>query len=195
MKIKKFRHGKGVGRAKMGKQKTVFKGKIFTVKQAKAFYPSGTVKTFEFFYRNPGVAVFAFDDKGRLMLTREFREKQQKFYWLVPAGRSEKGEMPQKAAQREMREEIGYRAKKMKLFMKNDVMHFDSSRGYLFVASGLVYDPLPKDEGEEIKAVPTPLSKAYKMALDGKIGTDLMSLGIIRLYYKVQKYGLKKIAG
>jgi ADP-ribose pyrophosphatase len=190
MEIQKFRRA---SRAKFTKRKTVYKGSIFTIQQAKAIYPSGTVKVFEYCLRGPGVGVLAFDHKNRLLLTREFREKQQKTVWLIPAGRADHERSVRHAANRELREEAGYRANKLKLFMENDPLHFHEHNGYIYLAWDLVRDPLPKDEGEEITVIPTPLSKAYKMALSGEIGTDFISLAIIRLYQKAKKVGLKKL--
>ena len=108
-------------RVKVGKYKTVFNGVIFKIKQAKAIFPSGKVKTFEQAVRPVSVTIMAIDNKGQLLLTREYRQKYKRYLWRLPAGRVEKNESPLKAAQRELREETGFKARKIKLFNFSDM--------------------------------------------------------------------------
>jgi|GEM_PF-2057190 len=53
-------------RVKVGKYKTVFKGAIFKIKQAKAIFPSGKIKIFEQASRLPTVTVLAIDAKRNI---------------------------------------------------------------------------------------------------------------------------------
>lgn len=176
-------------RAQITKPKTVFKGIFHTIKQAKAIYPSGTIKTFEYHHGPTAVAVLAFDRNYRLLLTQEYREAAGRTEWRLPAGRVDKGDSFKVAAQKELRQETGFRAKRLGLFKKS--MSGGSLR-LAYIAFGLSQDPLPKDEGEEIKIIPTSLKKAYLMALNGTIKNDFIALSIIQLYHQAKKVGLKK---
>ena len=176
------------GRAVVGKPRIAYRGNIFTILKARAVYPSGTVKVFEFCRRSPSAAVLAFDRHGCLLLTREFRETVGVHQWRIPGGHAE-GRSPRAAAQRELREETGYRAKTLKLFMQSSSGHSYDPNTYLFVAADLVHDPLPMDEGEEIRVVPTALARAEHMALTGIIINEFISLGIIRLTHAVRQAG------
>lgn len=104
-----------------------------------------------------------------------------------PWGRVEDGQSPREAVQRELREETGYRARTLRVFMRGAATATLAVERYLFLAKDLVHDPLPQDEGEEIKVVPVPLEKAYRMCLDGTIGLEFVALGIIRLYHEVSQ--------
>lgn len=169
-------------RIKLEKYKSVFKGVIFEIKQAKAIFPSGQVKTFEMAIRPPSVTILAIDDQGRLLLTREYRSKYKTYLWRLPAGRMDKEKDPKIAAQRELREETGFRAKKLKLFHYAEMGQSLDWKRYTFLATGLIPAPLPGDEDEDIIVVPTSIKKAFRMVLDGKIKNETMCYLILKLY-------------
>src|SRR3989344_2547288 len=177
-------------RVKVGKYKTVFNGVIFKIKQAKAIFPSGKVKTFEQAVRPVSVTIMAIDNKGQLLLTREYRQKYKRYLWRLPAGRVEKNESPLKAAQRELREETGFKARKIKLFNFSDMGQSLDWKRYTYLATELKPAPLAGDEDEDIKVIPTPIKKAFGMVLKSKIQSMDMAYLILKLYN--QKYGLKK---
>jgi len=173
-------------RLKLGKKfKTVYKGKIFTIKQRKVVYPDGTKDHFEYCQRPDSVNILAFNDKQELLLIKEYRPGPKKIVWFVPAGRiDQKGDTPKKAAQRELREEAGYRAKKMKLLRKRFLSNTSILDIYVFVAKDLVKDPLPDDKGEEIAEVKfVPLKKAVKMAVAGEIANEFIAYNILHFDY------------
>lgn len=57
-----------------------------------------------------GVAVLAFTDDGRVVLTRQYRHAVGHDLLELPAGEVDDGESPRRAVIRELREETGYRA-------------------------------------------------------------------------------------
>src|SRR5947208_5782591 len=87
---------------------------IFSVTQDRAIDPDG----FEIkraIVRHGGSAVMmAVDEKGRILLVRQYRLPARQFLWELPAGRLDEGESPLQAAKRELVEEAGVRAKKWK---------------------------------------------------------------------------------
>ncbi len=174
-------------RIKVGKYRTVFKGIIFDIKQAKAEFPSGKIKTFELAVRPPSVTILAIDDKDRLFLTREYRQKYGRYLWRLPAGRVDKNEKPIKAAQRELQEETGYKAKKLKLFHMSGMGQSLDWKRYTYIATGLTHAPLLGDEDEDIKVIPTSLSKAYKLVKEGKVENEGMAYIIFKLYNQKKK--------
>ena len=171
----------GNKRVKVGKYKTVFRGIIFDVQQAIAVFPSGGIKTFEQAIRPPSVTVLAFDIEGKLLLTREYRHKYRRYLWRLPSGRVGKNEDPRIAAQRELREETGYKAKKLKLFHKTDMGQSLDWKRYTYLANGLIWAPLKGDEDEDITVFPTTLDNVLKMVKQGKIENESMAYLIIKL--------------
>ncbi len=171
-------------RSKVGEYKTVFKGVDFTVMQAEAIMPSGAVKVFERASRANTVGVLAFDEKGRLLLTREYREHKKRYEWRIPCGVMEEGETPKQAAQRELREEAGYRAKKLTLFHASDSGQRLDWKFYTYLADDITKDALPGDEDEDITVIPTPLKKAVALVRAGEIETDRIAYLILKLAMK-----------
>ncbi len=178
-------------RVKVFKYKTVFKGLGFTIEQAKATFPSGKTSLFERAVRPPAVIILALDNKGKLLLNYEYRQKAKAYEWRLPAGRVEPGELPKHAAQRELQEETGYKAKILKLFYISDIAHSLVWKRYVYIAKGLSYSPRKQDEDEDIKIVPVSLKKAFEMVLAGKIKNDLMAYMILKFYFQRKKFGFE----
>jgi len=172
---------------KFGKIRTVYKGKIFKIKECDVVLPSGKKDVFEYCERFSSVSVLAFNDKNELLMINEYRQGFKKNVWFLPGGRVDKpGDTPKKAAIREMREEAGYRAKKIKMLFKKTPSNTLIWDIYIFVGKDLVHDPLPNEEGEDSKAVFVPFAKAVQMALDGTIENEFISYNIIRLDYMLK---------
>lgn len=85
----------------------------FEIKRAIVQHPGSTV-------------VMPVDDKGRVLLVRQYRLPARKYLWELPAGRIDPGETALQGAKRELREETGCRAKK---FLK--LAEFYPSPGFL----------------------------------------------------------------
>lgn len=104
----------------------LLKTKLFTVVEEVAHDPSG----FEIkrsIVRHPGSAVMmAVDNNDRVLLVQQFRLPAEANLWELPAGRLDPGESPLEAAQRELREETGYAAKKW-----TELISFWASPGYV----------------------------------------------------------------
>lgn len=175
-------------RPHLTKPRIVFRGCFCTVEHRTATYPSGAKKTFEHIRRIPSVSVLAISRRGHLLLIREYREALGRRQLTVPGGRADKEHSPRAAAQRELREETGQRARRLRLLSQSSSKGYLHWPWYVYLAESLVPDPLPQDEGEDITIVPTPLQKAYAMALDGTIAHEFIALAIIRLYHQRKRW-------
>lgn len=65
--------------------------------------------------KQDAVAILAKTDDNRYLITREYRHPIEKFLLGLPGGRLEDNEDPLKAAERELLEETGYKAKSLKI--------------------------------------------------------------------------------
>lgn len=166
---------------KFGKLKTVFRGKVFSIKQCDVILPDGAKTVFEYCERPASVSTLAFNEKNELLMIKERRAGYDHNVWFLPGGRMDhRGDTPLEAARRELREETGYNAKKMKLIQKKSPASTLIWDIYLFAAKNLTWDPLPKDLSEVTEPVFVPFKKAVQMALDGTIENEFISYNIIR---------------
>jgi ADP-ribose pyrophosphatase len=104
---------------------------------------------------HPGsVAMVAFDQEGRLVLTRQFREGAQRELLELPAGIVDEGEGELEAAKRELAEETGLRGGRWR-----ELRRLYPSPGFLrepvtlFLAEELEEGERDLDEGEELELV------------------------------------------
>lgn len=116
------------------------------------------------------VGVLPFVDNARVLLVGQYRPVARAVSWELPGGGARPDEDPLGAAQRELREEGGYRAERLALLTR-----FYPSNAYLdeiaycYAAWGLTPDPLPTDADEFLERRVVPVGDAIRMALDGEI--------------------------
>ena len=85
----------------------VFEGRIFTVTVESITLPRGERLEAEV-VRHPGsVVLIPVNDRGEVMLVRQYRHAIGRSAWELPAGSLKPGEDPRAAATRECHEEIG----------------------------------------------------------------------------------------
>ncbi len=178
---------------KLGRQKTVFSGQIFSIKQRTVMFADGKKGIYEFCERPDSVSVLALNKKNELLLINEYRFGYQRNVWFLPGGRvDEDGDTPRRAATRELRQEGGYRAKKMKLFRRGNPSNTLLWKIHIFMAKNLLSDPLPLDRGEHIEATKfVPLARAAQMAIDGTIENEFISYNILRFEYLFRQGKIK----
>lgn len=170
-----------------GPIKTKFQGDIFSIKERDVYFPDGSKGKFEYCERPTSVSVLAFNEKNELLLIREWRPGYEKNVWFLPGGRADHDrETPRHAAIRELREETGFKPKKLKLIHKKAPASTLIWEIYTYAARDLIYDPLPKDKGEHMEPVFMPLKKAVAMALDGTIENEFIAYNIIRFDYMLK---------
>src|SRR5262245_41046843 len=96
--------------------KRTFKGIIFDVYQWPQKMFDGTTKTFEVIRRQDSVVIIPVMKNGKIAITKQ-KQPAMDWFYSVPAGRIDKpGESPKQTAIRELREEAGLVAEKMKLW-------------------------------------------------------------------------------
>lgn len=171
----------------IGPKKIVFEGNIFTIIHRDVTLDTGKKMVYEYCERPASVSVLATNTQGELLMIKENRLGYKKNVWFLPGGRADvSGETDQDAAQRELREETGYRANTMKLLHKKTPSNTLIWDIFVYAAKDLVHDPLPSDPGEDIEPIFVPLDKAVTMALDGTIYNEFISYNIIRYDYMLK---------
>jgi ADP-ribose pyrophosphatase len=94
--------------------KRVFNGKLLKVFVKKVRLPNGYTATFEMI-KHPGAALIVpFVSSNSIIMLRQLRPVIGKYIYELPAGTTDKGEAPASCAKREIIEETGYSAGRMK---------------------------------------------------------------------------------
>ncbi|HEY3190374.1 MAG TPA: NUDIX hydrolase [Solirubrobacteraceae bacterium] len=136
------------------------------------------------------VGVLAFVDDDHVLLVRQYRHLPRAASWELPGGGVHSGEDPVAAAQRELREEGGYRAGRLE-----PLTRFWPSNAYLdeiaycYVARDLVADPLPADDDEFIERRVLPLADAVRMALDGEVTESVSKVSLLQYALRARGAG------
>jgi ADP-ribose pyrophosphatase len=135
---------------------------------------------------HPGaVAVIALDDAGRVLMIRQYRHPVRCLLWELPAGlRDVEGEPLLAAAERELMEETGYRAREWQTLVDHFTSPgFTTERLRVFLARGLeeVTDTGYERRHEEKFLVTewVPLPEAVSLVFAGKIHNSSAVMGIL----------------
>lgn len=106
------------------------------------------------------VMVVPFIDAETLMLVREYAAGLHNYQLGFPKGLIDLGETPEQAANRELKEEIGFGARHVR-HLKTVTMapQFFSASMEIFIATDLYPERLPGDEPEPLELVPWRLDK------------------------------------
>jgi ADP-ribose pyrophosphatase len=123
------------------------------------------------------------EDTGNphVLMLRQYRFSLQQTILELPAGTRGWGEPWLDCAQRELREETGYRAADfVSLGRVWPAPGITDEEMALFLAKGLTADPLAADEDEEIAVEAIALSELAAMAVDGRLQDAKSVVAILR---------------
>jgi ADP-ribose pyrophosphatase len=143
--------------------------------------PDASERVYPILVVGVAVAVLAFVESDRVLLVRQYRHLQRGLSWELPGGGARPGEDPLAAAQRELREEGGYRAERIAFLTR-----FYPSAAYVdetalcYVATGLTRDPLPADDDEFFERAILPLDEVIRMAVAGEITESFSKVAILQ---------------
>lgn len=113
--------------------------------------PDGRKKTAVRGYHFDTCHILAFPTPKTILVIREFRAFDQSWVWMLPSGKIDKEKDSLLAAERELREETGFRAKNIRHYCSTVYSEAYASLNHFFIATDLVRDPLPQDEDEMIE--------------------------------------------
>lgn len=168
----------------------IFRGKVFEIQVDKIKYNSGNTAPREVVLHNGGAVVLAETVSGRIILIKQFRYPFKKELWELPAGKLENGEDPIYCAERELKEETGYSAKRItKLGSIFTSPGFCSEELHIFFAEGLSEGEHAREEGEEGMTVHefTP-EEITAMIMNGEI-KDSKTIAGMFYYFKRRPAG------
>ena len=165
----------------------IYEGSILNLRKDKVHVKDNRISYREIIEHNGGVAIAAITAAGKMVLVRQYRKAAEKAVLEVPAGKIEANEDHKLAAERELKEETGYTAGKVKF-----ITSFYSSVGYsteviyLYFATELTPGETNFDDNEAIDIQEYDLQDLKKMVLSGEI-EDAKTIAAILLAVSIME--------
>jgi len=162
--------------------------RLFRIESLDLEFSNGTRCTFERLARGSSsgaVLIVPMLDDQTVLLIREYAAGVERYEIGLPKGKTERDEPILSAAERELKEEVGYGARDLKLLSSLTV-----APGYLehstniIVARDLYEERLPGDEPEELEVIPWKINN-----IEGLIATgDCSEARSIAALYMTKEY-------
>lgn len=166
-------------------EKEVYKGQIIRVTEEKI---NGIV--WERAYFPHGVIVFPITNDGKIILVEEKRPHENPPFRIKPVSgilEHDKG-TPEENAQREMQEEIGYKAGVLEPLMTLHGSGTINHAQHFFIARNLIHSKLPNPDGEDtiMGLKEFTLDELHEAILTDKLKWSMSTLGMFRLIEKLR---------
>lgn len=135
-------------------QKSIFKSKLFDIKQADIEF-NGTTMKYEIISGTGSGAVMVVPFiENDIIFIKEYAAAIDDYMITFPKGKIDKGETIEEAANRELQEEVGYKSKEIKLIKKLYLAPgYIDHMTYVMVAKELSVSSLSGDEPEELEVI------------------------------------------
>lgn len=145
---------------------TLARTRLFRVEQVGLRFANGREVSWERLQSAPGGAVLVVPmlDDATVLLIREYAAGVERYELALPKGRVEEGESVEQAANREIREEVGYGARRITPLKSVTLAPgYFSHATHVVLAQELYPARLPGDEPEAIEVVPWPLDRLTEL--------------------------------
>ena len=159
----------GVGEPTV-ESKLVYEGRILDLRVDTIRLPSGRLTTREIAEHSDSVCMVPLDSEGNVLLVRQYRKSVESNLLEVPAGGIDENEDPEAAVLRELQEEVGYTAGKIRR-----LAGFWVSPGWCtefmhaYLATELSPARLDADFDEDITVIRVPLTQTLDLISSGEI--------------------------
>lgn len=164
-------------------------GGRFHMEQLDLEFSNGAKRTYERMKsRGRGAVIVApMLDADTILLVREYACGLHRYELGLVKGRIDAGETPEQAAERELKEEAGYGARKLSVLRSISLAPtYMSHQTWLVLAEDLYPERLAGDEPEELEVVPWKLDALHELMLleECSEGRSLAALFIAREYVR-----------
>ena len=173
--------------ARVLKSKSIFRGRVIELKVEQVVEPGGIRTTREIVCHPGSVVIVPHLPDGRIIMVRQYRHAAKQSLWELVAGGMEIGETPRQSAQRELREETGYRARVvtpfLEFFPSPGVL---SEKMHLVEAHGLTLSKGEPDQDERLEIGAFTVDELLKMVRRKKIRDGKSLVGILWLFGRLK---------
>ncbi len=163
--------------------KVVYKNPWISVREDQVLRPNGTPGIYSVVETRIATGVVALAPGHEIYLVGQYRYPMDEYSWEIVEGGAEDDETPLAAAQRELEEEAGLRARQWEqLGAEVHLSNCHSSeRGFLFMARELETCEARPDDTEVLALKKTPFAEALAMVERGEIKDAMSIIAILRM--------------
>jgi len=152
-------------------RETRFQGKLLRLEVAEVELADGRRAQRELVYHPGAVCAAVLTREQNWVFVRQWRLPAEQLILECTAGKIDGDEHPDRAIERELREEIGYQSGKIQRLMEFwCTPGFCNERMTCYLVSDAILGESALDDGEFLEVVQVPLSEGLAMALDGRLG-------------------------
>lgn len=158
----------------------IYSNRWLSLREDQVALPDGGTSVYGVVTCGNCVGVLPVIDPKTVLLIKQYRYVAKRVTWEMPTGGVHTGESIEAAAQRELAEEIGYRAGRLKW-----VSSYHTSKSvmdetaHLFIGEDLTEVKLDSDETEFIEVQPFPFEKVVQMVLASEILDSMTVIAVL----------------
>lgn len=155
------------------KSEAVFNGKFLRIWRDDVELPDGRT-SFREYIKHPGAALIVpVLENGNLLMENQYRHAANQIFLEFPAGKCDRGEKTEATAFRELEEEVGYRAGRMKLMTRiHPAIGYSNEFIDLYVAHDLVQTQTHRDHDELMEVIEVSPAELEEKIWNGEL-TDV----------------------
>lgn len=158
----------------------IYRGRVVTLRIDTVRLPSGRTARREIVEHRGAVAIVPLLNPETVLLIRQYRQAVGETLLEIPAGTLEPNEPPDLCARRELEEETGHTARRLrKLFSQYLAPGYSQEVLHVYLAEDLTPAAQQLDEDELVELVPTPLREVETMILQGQIKDSKTIAGLL----------------
>jgi len=173
---------------KIVSKKRVVTGKVVTMEHWTVEKPNGSTSVYEVLLHPGASACLPLHEDGTVTMVRQDRVAIGRATLEIPAGKLEPGEDPQKAAARELEEETGLQAGRMRhLVSQYPAAAYDQEIVHIYLATELTLREAHPDEDEFVSALRMPLKELHRWVMEGKLQDSKTLTAILMVHELVEK--------
>ena len=176
-------------------EREIYKSNIFHIHEVDLDF-DGQKCTYEYLKSADSVMAVAVTNKREILFVKEYAAAFDNYFLTLPKGGVEEFESFEQAVQKELQEEVGYKAQTLvKLAELKQSPGYSTHSSAVYLALNLQESVLAGDEPEPLEIVKVPWSQINEYILSGKL-TDARSIAALKLaesYLNKDKIRLKQM--
>jgi ADP-ribose pyrophosphatase len=166
--------------------KNIYKGRIVHLNLETVTLPNGATVELEIIHHPGAAAVVPMKDDRTVVLIRQYRHAVGGYIYEIPAGKLHLGEDPRECAQRELEEEIGYKAGVLDhITSAYTTPGFTDEVIHIYKATQLQRGVQNLGHDEVLEIAEFPLEKTITMIRDGVIQDAKTIVGLQCVYLQL----------